>query len=188
MLDLKSGTVAALAGTGEEGLRDGSAAAASLAQPSGLALSANGQTLYLADSESSAVRAITLSADPQMLTLVGAGLFDFGWVNGDFLRARLQHPLGVAVDGDRILVADTYNSAIRELELAKHELRTSTAANSPVPTRYAFRCANPPVSSSIPPIGFFWSIRATIESKNIGPPQKRITRGRADFVLSQCRT
>jgi thiol-disulfide isomerase/thioredoxin len=121
VLDLKSGTVAALAGTGEEGLRDGPAAAASLAQPSGLALSANGQTLYLADSESSAVRAITLAADPQMLTLVGAGLFDFGWVNGAFLRARLQHPLGVAVDGDRILVADTYNSAIRELEPARHE-------------------------------------------------------------------
>jgi thiol-disulfide isomerase/thioredoxin len=122
VLDLKSGTVAALAGTGEEGLRDGRAASASMAQPSGLALSADGKTLYVADSESSAVRAITLSKDPQIVTLVGAGLFDFGWVNGDFSRARLQHPLGVAVDGDDLLVADTYNSAIRELELAKHEV------------------------------------------------------------------
>jgi thiol-disulfide isomerase/thioredoxin len=122
VLDLKSGTVAALAGTGEEGLRDGRAASASMAQPSGLALSADGETLYVADSESSAVRAITLSKDPQIITLVGAGLFDFGWVNGDFQKARLQHPLGVAVDGDDLLVADTYNSAIRELELAKHEV------------------------------------------------------------------
>ena len=122
VLDLKSGTVAALAGTGEEGLRDGRAASASMAQPSGLALSADGKTLYVADSESSAVRAITLSKDPQIVTLVGAGLFDFGWVNGNFRDARLQHPLGVAVDGDRLLVADTYNSAIRELELSKHEV------------------------------------------------------------------
>ncbi len=122
VLDLKHGTVAALAGTGEEGIRDGRASAASLAQPSGLALGADGKTLYLADSESSAVRAITLSDDPQIVTLVGAGLFDFGWVNGDFRKARLQHPLGVAIDGDRLLVADTYNSAIRELELAKHEV------------------------------------------------------------------
>lgn len=53
---------------------------------------------------------------------MGAGLFDFGWVNGDFRTARLQHPLGVAIDGDKLLVADTYNSAIRELELAQHEL------------------------------------------------------------------
>jgi thiol-disulfide isomerase/thioredoxin len=122
VLDLKSGTVATLAGTGEEGLRDGRAASASMAQPSGLALSADGKTLYVADSESSAVRAIALSKDPQIVTLVGAGLFDFGWVNGDFQKARLQHPLGVAVDGDDLLVADTYNSAIRELELAKHEV------------------------------------------------------------------
>jgi DNA-binding beta-propeller fold protein YncE len=121
VLDLKNDTVAALAGTGEEGLRDGRAAAASLAQPSGLALSPDGQTLYIADSESSAVRAITLSDDPQIRTLVGAGLFDFGWVNGDFRKTRLQHPLGVAIDGDLLLVADTYNSAIRELDLAKHE-------------------------------------------------------------------
>jgi thiol-disulfide isomerase/thioredoxin len=122
VLNLKSGTVAALAGTGEEGIRDGRAAAASLAQPSGLALSADGNMLYVADSESSAVRAITLSKDPQIITLVGEGLFDFGWVNGDFQKARLQHPLGVAVDGNDLLVADTYNSAIRELELAKHEV------------------------------------------------------------------
>jgi thiol-disulfide isomerase/thioredoxin len=122
VLDLKTGNVAAFAGTGEEGLRDGRAASAALAQPSGLALSADGKTLYVADSESSAVRAITLSGDPQIVTLVGAGLFDFGWVNGDFRNARLQHPLGVAIDGDQLLVADTYNSAIRELELKKHEV------------------------------------------------------------------
>jgi thiol-disulfide isomerase/thioredoxin len=122
ILDLKTGTVSALAGTGEEGIRDGRAAAASLAQPSGLVLSADGNTLYIADSESSAVRAIMLSKDPQIVTLVGAGLFDFGWINGDFHNARLQHPLGVAIDGDNLLVADTYNSAIRELELAKHEV------------------------------------------------------------------
>src|ERR1700685_3559833 len=52
VLDLKTGAVAALAGTGEEGIRDGRAATASLAQPSGLALSADGNTLYVADSES----------------------------------------------------------------------------------------------------------------------------------------
>jgi len=122
VLDLKSGTVAALAGTGEEGIRDGRAATASLAQPSGLALSADGNTLYLADSESSSVRAISLAGDPQITTLVGVGLFDFGWINGDFRTARLQHPLGVAVDGDSVLVADTYNSAIRQLELKQHQV------------------------------------------------------------------
>jgi thiol-disulfide isomerase/thioredoxin len=136
VLDLKNGIVAALAGTGEEGLRDGIAASASLAQLSGLALSADGQSLYLADSESSAVRVITLSGDPRLLTLVSAGLFDFGWVNGDFHRARLQHPLGVSAETGRVLVADTYNSTIRELELAKHAVTDFDAGGE-------FTCVDP---------------------------------------------
>jgi thiol-disulfide isomerase/thioredoxin len=136
VLDLKTGTVAALAGTGEEGLRDGSAAAASFAQPSGLALSVNGNVLYLADSESSALRAITLLGEPRVHTLVGAGLFDFGWVNGDVRKARLQHPLGVAVDDGQVLIADTYNSALRELKLKEHEVADFDA-------RGEFTCVDP---------------------------------------------
>jgi thiol-disulfide isomerase/thioredoxin len=122
VLDLKTGEVARLAGSGAEGLDDGRAASASMAQPSGLALSADGETLFLADCESSAIRAITLTRDPQLMTIVGAGLFDFGWINGDFRKARLQHPLGVAINGSRLLVADTYNSAIREIDLSKREV------------------------------------------------------------------
>jgi thiol-disulfide isomerase/thioredoxin/DNA-binding beta-propeller fold protein YncE len=121
-LDLKTGTVGRLAGSGAENLTSGVAAEAALAQPSGLSLSADGKTLYFTDSESSAVRAVSLGLDRQVTTLVGAGLFDFGWVNGDFNSARLQHPLGLAVDGDRVLVADTYNSAIRVLDLPKHRV------------------------------------------------------------------
>ncbi len=147
VLDLKSGTVAALAGTGEEGIRDGRASTASLAQPSGLALSADGKTLYLADSESSAVRAITLSDDPQIMTLVGAGLFDFGWINGDFRKARLQHPLGVAIDGDKVLVADTYNSAVRELDLPKHEVLDFDGGK--------FTCVDPVCVPTREPAGIF---------------------------------
>jgi sugar lactone lactonase YvrE len=123
VLNLKSGTVARLAGSGEEGLNDGPAARASLAQPSGLSLSPDQKTLHFADSESSALRALSLDGDARVTTLVGAGLFDFGWVNGDFQGARLQHPLGVAALDDHIvLVADTYNSAIREVDLANHKV------------------------------------------------------------------
>jgi DNA-binding beta-propeller fold protein YncE len=114
--------VARLAGSGAENLTSGRASDAALAQPSGLSLSADGKTLYVADSESSAVRAVSLSLDSRVTTLVGAGLFDFGWVNGDFNSARLQHPLAVAADGDRVLVADTYNSAIRVLDLGQQRV------------------------------------------------------------------
>ena len=119
VLDLAKHTVARLAGSGAEDLKTGSASAAAFAQPSGLSLSADGATLYVADAESSAIRAIALG-DDKTQTLVGAGLFDFGKTDGAFVIARLQHPLGLAVDGDDLLVADTYNSRIRTLDLKRH--------------------------------------------------------------------
>jgi sugar lactone lactonase YvrE len=119
VLDLAAGTVARLAGNGAEDLKPGAPDSAAFAQPSGLSLSADGATLYVADSESSAIRAIALGKNDATRTLVGAGLFDFGKTNGAFDVARLQHPLGVAVDGDTLLVADTYNSRVRTLDLKR---------------------------------------------------------------------
>ncbi len=117
-LDRVSGTVVRLAGNGGEGLVDGATETAQLAQPSGLALSADGQSLAFADSETSSVRMLGLRR-MQVTTLVGTGLFDFGHVNGRLDDARLQHPLGVAMDRDgTLLVADSYNHAIRHIDVA----------------------------------------------------------------------
>lgn len=116
-LDLAQDTVVRLAGNGDEALQSGAPNEAAFAQPSGLSLSGDGKTLYVADAESSAIRAIQLDRNDRTWTVVGAGLFDFGRVDGAFDVARLQHPLGVAADGDRILVADTYNSRVRTLDL-----------------------------------------------------------------------
>jgi sugar lactone lactonase YvrE len=55
-LDLASGTISPYSGTGHEGLRDDVRSRAWHAQPSGLWLA--GATLYVADSETSAVRAV----------------------------------------------------------------------------------------------------------------------------------
>jgi len=119
VLDLAHGTIARFAGSSAEDLVAGTPDAAAFAQPSGLALDTDRATLYVADAESSAIRAISLR-DADTRTLVGAGLFDFGRVDGSFADARLQHPLGVAVAaGSTLLVADTYNSRIRRLDLAQ---------------------------------------------------------------------
>ena len=58
--DPRDNTVAVLAGTSAEGLRDGAAHDAWFAQPSGLATSADGRRLWVADSETSALRSLTL--------------------------------------------------------------------------------------------------------------------------------
>ena len=99
-----------LAGTRAEGLRDGPATGAHLAQPSGLTVLHDG-AIAIADSEVSALRVLR---DGAMTTLVGHGLFDFGATDGDGRTARLQHPLGVAaLPHGRIAVADTFNSLLR---------------------------------------------------------------------------
>lgn len=118
LLDLTAGTVARLAGDGGEDIIDGPAADALLAQPSGLALNAERDVLYFVDSETSSLRALTLNGAAEVRTLVGTGLFDFGHRNGDFTGALFQHPLGVAWQEGRLLVADSYNGRIRIADLA----------------------------------------------------------------------
>ncbi len=119
------GTVRTLAGTTGEGLRDGEAASAYLAQPSGLAAGAD--RLWFADAETSALRWYRRRADgtAEVGTAVGAGLFDFGHVDGPAEQALLQHPLGVAVlpDGS-VAICDTYNGAIRRYDPVTGEVAT----------------------------------------------------------------
>ncbi|HVP14614.1 MAG TPA: thioredoxin-like domain-containing protein, partial [Terriglobales bacterium] len=111
----------AYAGTGREDLEDGPAERAALAQPSGLAVA--GDTLWIADSEVSAIRGLDL-VDERLFTVIGEGLFDFGDVDGAYPAARLQHPLGVAAWRERLLVADSYNHKIKLVDPAARTAAT----------------------------------------------------------------
>lgn len=114
--DLESREFGPSVGTGHEGaVSDVPAAEAELAQPSGLAV-ADGR-LYIADAESSTVRALTL-ADGMLGHLAGTTrdtLFDFGNADGPRGINRLQHPLGIAASPTAVYIADTYNHAIRRV-------------------------------------------------------------------------
>ncbi|MFI9393136.1 thioredoxin-like domain-containing protein [Streptomyces bauhiniae] len=114
-------TVQVAAGTTNEGLVDGPGAEAWFAQPSGLA--ATDDRLWLADSETSALRWVDL--DGAVHTAVGTGLFDFGHRDGEAGQALLQHPLGVtALPDGSVAVADTYNHALRRYDPATGEVTT----------------------------------------------------------------
>jgi hypothetical protein len=79
-----------------------------------LSVAPDGSRLWVVDSESSALRYVH---DGQLHTVVGQGLFDFGYVDGPAAEALLQHPLGVcALDNGTVLVADTYNGAVRRYD------------------------------------------------------------------------
>jgi thiol-disulfide isomerase/thioredoxin/streptogramin lyase len=121
--DPAAGTVRVAAGTTNEGLVDGPAAEAWFAQPSGLAVSADGERLWLADSETSALRWV--DGDGVVHTAVGTGLFDFGHRDGAAGQALLQHPLGVtALPDGSVAVCDTYNHALRRFDPATGEVST----------------------------------------------------------------
>ncbi|HEU5007020.1 MAG TPA: thioredoxin-like domain-containing protein [Jatrophihabitantaceae bacterium] len=112
-VDPVAGAVEILAGTTVEGLRDGPARDGWLAQPSGLA--ADGDRLWFADAETSALRWVDASGE--LHTAVGEGLFDFGHVDGPAATARFQHPLGVTVLPDgAVAILDTYNGAVRRYD------------------------------------------------------------------------
>ncbi|MET9426128.1 NHL domain-containing thioredoxin family protein [Streptomyces sp. NPDC003036] len=119
--DPEHGTVSVAAGTTNEGLVDGPAGEAWFAQPSGLA--AAGDRLWIADSETSALRWI--DAEGTVRTAVGTGLFDFGHRDGEAGQALLQHPLGVtALPDGSVAVSDTYNHALRRYDPASGEVTT----------------------------------------------------------------
>ncbi|MDE9364619.1 redoxin domain-containing protein [Luteipulveratus sp. YIM 133132] len=119
-------TVAVLAGTSSEGIRDGAADEAWFAQPSGLASSSDGSKVWIADSETSALRSISLNDNGfEVSTYAGQGLFDFGHRDGPASEALMQHPLGVTElpDGS-VAISDTYNGAIRRYDPATSEIST----------------------------------------------------------------
>lgn len=136
-LDLATNQISTLIGTGAEACVDGSPAIAAFAQPSGLCLDrctevcTDRPNLYVADSESSSIRQIDWAA-PSVQTLCGSGgLFDFGHQDGIGDQVRLQHCLGVCAIDDSLWIADTYNHAIKQLNLKTRQCVTRWGTGQP---------------------------------------------------------
>jgi len=109
------------AGTGREARQDGSRWESAFAQPSGI--TADEGRLYVADSETSSIRAIDRRTDV-VETVVGLDLFEFGDVDGVGDEVRLQHPLGVTAWKGLVYVADTYNHKVKVLDPVTRRVTT----------------------------------------------------------------
>jgi len=116
-INLGNNQVSLFAGSGYENIQDGSAEQAALAQPSGI--TSHGKTIYFADSEVSAVREASISENGEVKTIIGHGLFKFGDVDGNYRKARFQHPLGIVYVDSMLYVADTYNNKIKQVDPEK---------------------------------------------------------------------
>ena len=127
-MDLDKNEVSTFAGSGREARLDGPLLKSGFAQPSGIAT--DGKTLYVADSESNIIRAIDIAEDT-VKTLVGGDLFEFGDVDGSGDDVRLQHPLGLISFGEKLLIADTYNHKIKQLDPKRKSVTTLLGTGKP---------------------------------------------------------
>ena len=128
-LDMAGGQVRPYAGNGRESPIDGPLLSASLDQPSGI--TTDGEKLYFADSEASAIRSADLSSTGRVTTIVGKDLFVFGDVDGTGDSVRLQHPLGICFHDGVLYVADTYNNKIKRLFPNTQSVLTFLGAGEP---------------------------------------------------------
>ena len=112
-LDPEAGQVRPYAGNGREAPVDGPLLSASLDQPSGI--TTDGNVLYFADSEASAIRTADLDSSGRVSTIVGQDLFVFGDVDGTGDGVRLQHPIGIHYHDGVLYIADTYNNKVKRV-------------------------------------------------------------------------
>ncbi|KAF5036439.1 NHL repeat protein [anaerobic digester metagenome] len=112
-MDLATREIEPYAGSSREGLVDGPLHEAAFAGPSGIVT--DGEALYVADAEASAIRRIKRG---MVETPIGHSLEDFGDLDTIARMARINHPVGVAYRNDSIYIADTYNHKIKEFNPA----------------------------------------------------------------------
>ena len=138
-LDLDTGIVGPYAGSGREAITDGPLASSALAQPSGI--TTDGDRLFFVDSETSSIRNCDLppfnslhqggSSGGSVRTLIGLGLFEFGDVDGDDFRVRMQHPIGITHHEGVLYVADTYNHKVKRVLPKTRSAFTVAGTGSP---------------------------------------------------------
>lgn len=128
--NLSDETTTVFSGDGyERNLNGSSPTSTSFAQPSGMSLSPD-MEVYIADSESSSIRALDLKTGGSRLLAGGDpifsdNLFKFGDHDGIGSEVLLQHPLGVCVGQDGgVYIADSYNHKIKKLDPSSKRVTT----------------------------------------------------------------
>ena len=111
-----AGKITTVAGSGDFGtIGDGVQATSAVLLPDGVALDANGTVLYLSDFNRDVIRRVDL-ASGQIATVAGNGRTGFSGDNDAAIRAQLNTPWGLAVDGsNQIFVADLGNARVRKV-------------------------------------------------------------------------
>jgi sugar lactone lactonase YvrE len=116
--------ISTVAGSGATGFDDDgvSAIAASLDNPTGLAVSGDGNTLYIADQGNHRIRKV---AGETITTVAGNGSAGFSGDAGDAASASLNAPTSVALDAlGNLIIVDSGNDRIRKVNASDNKINT----------------------------------------------------------------
>jgi sugar lactone lactonase YvrE len=145
---VENGVVSTIAGGTAPVLADGCGLEVELAAPQGIELDPASGNLFFSDTLHHAVR--VLGPDGTVVTLAGGSP---GSLDGDFKNARFNAPRGLRLlPGNKLLVADTGNGTIRQMDLTAHSV--STLIGTPhIPTFTVPDCNpsldNPPTTATL---------------------------------------
>src|SRR5690349_3031738 len=134
-LDLKTGTISTVAGSGQKGYAGdgGPALAASMNEPYEVAFDRAGN-MYFAEMQNHVVRRV--DAKTRVITNVaGTGAPGVGGDVGPAAKAQLRQPHSIAFDPDgRLLICDIGNHRVRRVDIAKATTETWAGTGERKPT------------------------------------------------------
>jgi len=124
LVDMATGAVDVLAGSGTQGFQDGSAGSATFRRPTGVAVTPDGSKVVVTEYWSHQIRLIDM-ATKTVSTLAGRGGIG-GDSDGSRRGSRFRNPQGVSVtpNGSTAVVADSGNHKIRLVNISTGEVRT----------------------------------------------------------------
>lgn len=112
-IEIATGVVTTLAGSGIGGAVDGTGTAASFSGPAGI--TTDGSNLYVADTINNKIRKIVI-ATGVVTTLAGSG--STGATDGTGTSASFFYPQGITTDGNNLYLADTALGRIRKIVIS----------------------------------------------------------------------
>jgi len=112
IIEIATGRVSTLAGSGVKGDSDGVGKSASFNYPRGVVV--DDSHLYVTDTGNHVIRKINLVSG-QVITLAGSG--EVGRADKIGAEASFNSPRGIAIRGKELFVADYYNRSIRKVDI-----------------------------------------------------------------------
>ena len=175
-ISFSSGVITTVAGNGTFGSTGdgGAATAATLSNPSGVAIDGIGN-VYISETGDGKIRKINASGIISPYS--GNGISSYGGDNGPATAAELNTPQGLAIDGsNRLYIADEYNNRIRKVTNISLDINPVPYENTitllPNPNNGEFNIAidngvGAGVSSNAPTVQIYNAIGQLIFSENI---------------------